>query len=235
MKLDARSRLFMFLVGGFVTCLIVGDLIGGRLYGFDAFGVEWGISAGMIPFPVTFLLTDLLNEFYGKKVARAVTVVGFVMAMLTVGLVYVAGAIPAAPFTAISQACYENAFQGSIRIFFSSLAAYFIAQLIDIGVFHSLKMATRNRMLWLRATGSTVISQLVDTVAIQTFAWTGTPNQANILKFIYTSYPLKVLIAIGLTPIIYAGHAFFERRYNLHPVVLGTDGEPVDEIHPPRA
>lgn len=229
MKLDARSRLFMFLVGGFVTCLIVGDLIGGRLYGFRFASIEWGISAGMIPFPVTFLLTDLLNEFYGKRVARAVTVVGFCMAVLTVGLVYLAGAIPAAPFTAISQACYENAFQGSIRIFAASLTAYFVAQFVDIGVFHALKMATKNEKLWLRATGSTVISQLIDTITIQTAAWTGTPNQGNILKFIYTSYPLKVLIAIGLTPIIYAGHAFFERRYGLHAIKLGPDGEPIEE------
>jgi queuosine precursor transporter len=228
MKLDARTRLFMFLLGGFVTSFIVGDLIGGRLYGFEMFGVEWGISAGMIPFPITFLLTDLLNEFYGKKVARAVTLVGFTMAMFTIAIVYIAGNIPAAPFTAITPECYQNAFMGSFRIFAASLSAYLIAQYTDIWVFHGLKIATRNRYLWLRATGSTAISQVIDTVAIQSLAWIGTPNEKNILKFIYTSYPLKLVIALALTPLIYAGHALLERRFNMHPIVLGPDGEALD-------
>ena len=70
LKLDARFKLFLFLVGGFVTTLIIGDLIGGKLYAKTFFGIEFVISVGMIPFPVTFLLTDLINEFYGKKMAQ---------------------------------------------------------------------------------------------------------------------------------------------------------------------
>jgi hypothetical protein len=227
MKIDTRLRLFLFLTGIFVTCLIVGDLMGGKLYAREAFGVEWVISVGMIPFPVTFLLTDLLNEFYGKRAARAVTLVGFASAALTVVLVNVAGAIPAAPFTAITQASFENAFLNSNRIFAASLAAYLVSQYTDIGVFHLIKRVTKNRLLWLRATGSTVVSQLIDTVVIQSLAWVGTPQQSKLVNIIVTSYLVKLVIAIGLTPMIYAGHAFMERIFKMDPVRLGPDGEPI--------
>jgi uncharacterized integral membrane protein (TIGR00697 family) len=224
LKVDARFKLFLFLVGGFVTCLIVGDLIGGKLYATKVHGVEFVISVGMIPFPVTFLLTDLINEFYGHKVARLVTWVGFVMAMLTVSLVYVASIVPYAPFTAITQASYENVFLGSLRIFAASLVAYIVSQYTDIGVFRLIKMVTQNRLLWLRATGSTAVSQLIDTVVIQTIAWVGTPVQPKIPAIILTSYAVKLLVAIGLTPLIYAGHAVVERVVGIEPVVLDKDG-----------
>jgi queuosine precursor transporter len=230
LKLDARFKLFLFLLGGFVTCLIVGDLIGGKLYARTVFGVEWVISVGMIPFPVTFLLTDLINEFYGHKVARTVTWVGFWMAVLTVSLLWVASIVPFAPFSAIKAEAYNNAFLGSLRIFGASLTAYIVSQYTDIGVFKLIKTVTKNRLLWLRATGSTAVSQLIDTCVIQTIAWVGTPVQAKIPSIIITSYIVKLVIAIGLTPLIYAGHALVERAFHIDPVVLGRDGTVVTPL-----
>ena len=230
LKLDARLKLFLFLVGGFVTTFIVGDLIGGKLYATEFAGVEFVISVGMIPFPVTFLLTDLINEFYGHKMARTVTMVGFFMAVLTVSLLYIASVVPYAPFSAITQQSYENVFLGSFRIFAASLAAYLIAQFTDIGVFRLIKKSTQNRRLWLRATGSTAVSQLIDTCVIQTLAWVGTDTQPHIPNIILTSYAVKLLVAIALTPLIYAGHALVERRFGIAPVVLGPDGEMVTPL-----
>jgi uncharacterized integral membrane protein (TIGR00697 family) len=230
LKLDARLRLFLFLVGGFVTTFIIGDLIGGKLYAKTLFGVEWVISVGMIPFPVTFLLTDLINEFYGHKMARTVTLVGFFMAILTVTLLYVAATVPYASFSPITRASYENVYLGSFRIFAASLSAYLIAQYTDIGVFRLIKRATKNRMLWLRATGSTAVSQLIDTCVIQTLAWVGTPTQSKIPNIVITSYIVKLLVAVALTPLIYAGHALVERRFGIEPVVLGPDGEMVTPL-----
>ncbi len=224
LKLDARFKLFLFLVGGFVTCLIIGDLIGGKLYATKVAGIEFVISVGMIPFPVTFLLTDLINEFYGHRMARTVTWVGFFMAVLTVTLVYVASAVPYAPFSAITQQSYENVFLGSLRIFVASLIAFIFSQYTDIGVFRIIKTFTKNRLLWLRATGSTAVSQLIDTCVIQTIAWVGTPVQPKIPSIIVTSYVVKLIVAIGLTPLIYAGHALVERFIGIDPVVLDKDG-----------
>jgi uncharacterized integral membrane protein (TIGR00697 family) len=230
MQIHARLVFFLALVAAFVTCLIVGDLIGGRLYAFEILGQDFAVSAGMIPFPVTFLLTDLINEFYGQRFARVVTWIGLGMAALTLGLVLVAGALPSAAFTAITDACYSDVFTDSVRIFGASLAAYVVAQLVDIAVFHRLKRLTSNRLLWLRATGSTAASQLVDTIAIQSLAWVGTPQASLIPKLILTSYLVKLVIAVGLTPLVYAGHSLVGRILGLKPVVLGADGEPVPDL-----
>jgi uncharacterized PurR-regulated membrane protein YhhQ (DUF165 family) len=195
MAFDTRIKLFMALAGVFVTCLVVGDIIGGKLVETTLAGYPFTITVGMIPFPVTFLITDLLNEFYGKKAARFVTWLGFGMAVLA----YV--------FT------------------------YLVAQLVDISVFHVLKRATKNRMLWLRATGSTMISQMIDTIVINFVAWGGILGTEKLLSVIGSSYVLKVLIAVGLTPLIYAGHALIERLLALRPVSeLGASDA---ELSPP--
>jgi queuosine precursor transporter len=233
MTFDARQRLFVVLSALFVTCLIVGDLIGGKLLELPVWGYPFVISVGMIPFPVTFLLTDLLNEFYGKKAARFVTWVGFGMASITFALIYIAQLLPWASFTGdatwagMNEAAFNNVFAGSRRILFASMVAYLLGQFVDIALFATLKRLTRNRMLWLRATGSTVVSQFVDTVAIQALAWYGLLPVEKIAVIALTSYAVKVVVAIGLTPAIYGGHAVVERRLGIHPVVLDEQGQPV--------
>lgn len=234
MKLDTRQRLFFFLAANFVVALVVGDILGGKLTEVSLFGRGWVISVGMIPFPVTFVLTDLLNEFYGKRAARYVTVVGFTMAMFAYATIFVAMAVPWAPFTrdaawdGMREASFDNVFNGSKRILVGSMTAYLVAQFLDIGTFHFLKRLTRGRHLWLRATGSTVMSQLVDTVVITFIAWTGLLPIPTILGMIVTSYLVKLVIAIGLTPVIYGAHAAVERVLRIAPVVLDEEGEPIE-------
>ena len=201
-KLDARQKLFAVLVALFVTSLIVGDLIGGKLYdlGIDIAGLPLGISVGMIPFPIVFLLTDLINEFYGKKAARFVTLVGFAMAWITIMILQLAVMVPwpASGF----QASYDVIFAGSQKILFASTIAYLTAQLIDIAIFHFVKRKLGDRFLWLRATGSTAVSQLVDTFVIGFIVWSSTKNVPEILGIVLTSYLTKLAIAIGATPLI---------------------------------
>jgi queuosine precursor transporter len=226
-QLDGRLKLFVFLAGLFFTCLIVGDLIGGKLYQTEIGGHAVTISVGMIPFPIVFLLTDLINEFYGKRAARFVTTVGFVMAWLTIGVLVLAGQVPFAGFTSaadwsgVNQEAFDRVFGSSTRILMASTAAYLTAQLIDIFIFHLLKERTHGRFLWLRATGSTVVSQGIDTVVIQFLAWYGVMPVSDILSIIVTSYIVKVVIAIALTPAIYAGHALVERGLKLEPIDVG--------------
>jgi queuosine precursor transporter len=162
--------------------------------------------------------------------ARLVTLVVFWMAVLTMTLVYVASVVPYAPFTAIRQESYENVFLGSLRIFGASLVAYLVSQYTDIAVFRLLKRVTQGRLVWLRATGSTALSQLIDTCVIQTIAWVGTPVQSKIPNIILTSYAVKLLVAIGLTPLIYLGHALVERAFGLEPVVLDAKGNVVTPL-----
>jgi uncharacterized integral membrane protein (TIGR00697 family) len=223
--IDRRLQLFIVLAAVFVTCLLVGDIIGGKLL-----QLSWGeqafvISAGMIPFPITFLLTDLLNEFYGKRAARFVTWVGFGMALLAFGLIDVAVAVPFAPFTAeaswdgVTRGSFDNVFAGSKRILVASMAAYLLAQFCDIALFGLLRRLTRGRMLWLRATGSTAVSQLLDTVTVQLIAWWGLLSVGQIGGLVLTSYAVKLVVAVGLTPVIYAGHGLLERQLGMQPVL----------------
>ncbi|HUS63465.1 MAG TPA: queuosine precursor transporter [Kofleriaceae bacterium] len=215
MKLDARAKLFVFLAGLFITSLLVGDLIGGKLYEFELGGLELGISVGMIPFPIVFLLTDLINEFYGKKAARFVTLVGFVMAWFTILVLQLATMVPW-PESPFHQA-FDAIFASSQKILFASTVAYLTAQLVDITVFHFLKRKLHGRFLWLRATGSTVVSQLIDTFIINFLVWSSQKTPGQILGIIGTSYVTKVAVAIALTPFIYAGHALVERGLKLGP------------------
>ncbi len=232
MKLDLRQKLFVVLAAIFVTCLVVGDLIGSKLVDVEVGSFAAVISIGMIPFPVTFLLTDLLNEFYGKKVARFITWLGFSMALLTFTFLFVAVQLPFAKLTqsaewpGVTAATFDNVFAGGQRILFASMVAYLTGQFIDITVFHALKRFTQNRMLWLRATGSTLVSQLVDTAVIQTIAWWGILPFAVVLKLGLVSYVVKVGVAVLLTPLIYGLHALVERRFGIQAVRLDEDGNP---------
>jgi queuosine precursor transporter len=160
--------------------------------------------------------------------------VGFGMALFTFAVIAVSGRVPwavmtqAKDFQGTVASSFDNVFGGSQRILVASMLAYLVGQFADITVFNALKRTTNNRMLWLRATGSTVVSQLIDTAVVQYVAWTGVLPQGVILKLIFTSYAVKLLVAIGLTPLVYLGHALVERKLGISPVVLGEDGEPVN-------
>ena len=231
-SLDAKYKLFVVLAGVFTTCLVVGDIIGGKLIQTALFGQTITLTVGMIPFPVTFLLTDLLNEFYGKRAARFVTWIGFSMALLAFAFIYIALEIPIAEMTraaawdGVTDAGFKNVFDGSKRMILASLTAYLISQFTDIGVFHLLRRLTRGRYLWLRATGSTVISQAIDTLTISTVAWYGLMDAGTIFNIMLSSYTLKFLIALGLTPAIYAGQALVQRLLGLEPVPHEAEATP---------
>ncbi|HYX91050.1 MAG TPA: queuosine precursor transporter [Myxococcaceae bacterium] len=235
MRLDQRIQLFVVLSAIFVTCLLVGDIIGGKLLEVQLFGRAFVISAGMVPFPVTFLLTDLLNEFYGKRAARFVTWIGFTSAVLALLILQLSTQLPWAPFTrgadwtGVRPGAFDNVFAGSRRILYASMMAYLVGQFTDIAVFNLLKRLSRNRMLWLRATGSTLFSQLIDTIVVQALAWEGLLDFGRIVALVVTSYAVKLAVAIGLTPLIYAGHALVERWLHIPPVRLDHLGRVIDE------
>jgi uncharacterized integral membrane protein (TIGR00697 family) len=234
MKLDARVTLFMYLVGIFLTCLLIGNLIGGKLTSVELFGFRWVISVGEIPFPLTFILTDILNEFYGRKTARRVTLLGFAMTGLAIAIVRIADLPPWLPGTdpascsadGMSPGGYSGVFLSATVIQLASMVAFLTAQYVDIGVFFVIKKATGDRMLWLRATGSTAVSQLIDTVVILTLAFGWSVDRHTLLSMIVTSYLVKVTVAILVTPLIYALHGLLERAWGLTPMPVGDGPEP---------
>lgn len=229
MKLDARTWLFVTLVAVLVTCLVVGDLVGGKLTGLHLFGREWVFAVGMLSFPVTFVLTDIISEFYGRTAVRRVTLIAFSMVALTFAIAYAAGAMPWASFTqsegwdGVGELHFSTVFTQAGRIQLSSMTAFLLASLVDISVFFLLKRLTGNRMLWLRATGSTAISQLFDTVLIQALAFGDKLTPGEYINVVTTSYLIKLVVAIGVTPIIYGLHELIERRLHIQPAPLDSE------------
>jgi uncharacterized integral membrane protein (TIGR00697 family) len=214
--LSMEVLLYVVLAAIFVTCLVLGDVTGGK-----AFATAVGpVSVGMILFPVTFLLTDVINDFYGKRGARFITGVGAAMATLAYLALVITTTLPTDPESYFLEGEYAKIFGGSSKLFIASILAYLIGQLLDIQVFHFWKRLTRGKHLWLRATGSTLLSQLVDSAVINIVFWGGVADKTPgwIAAKIVREYLIKVVVAVLLTPVVYALHAFIVRRLALSPL-----------------
>lgn len=215
-QLKASQKLFVYLCAIFVSCLILGDVIGGK-----TISTPLGpISVGIIPFPVTFLLTDVVNDFYGRQGARFLTLLGFFMALLAYVVLQISTHLPADESTYFTQAEFVKIFGGSAQLFVASIIAYLIGQFLDIRVFQFWKALTESRHLWLRATGSTILSQIIDTVMINVifWKWTATKEWSWIFAKIGREYGIKLVVAILLTPAVYAVHGFVVRIMGLTPM-----------------
>jgi uncharacterized integral membrane protein (TIGR00697 family) len=230
----AEHKLYVCLTAVFVSCLLLGDIIGGKtIPTLTVFGHDLGpISVGIIPFPVTFLLTDVVNDFYGRRGARFLTLVGFAMALFAYALLQLTTALAPHPSTYFTQAEYAKIFGGSAQLFVASMISYLCGQFLDIQVFQFWKALTQSRHLWLRATGSTLLSQIVDTVMINLIFWMWTASSdptsflgrmssseryAWIFAKIGREYGIKVGIAILLTPLVYAIHGAIVKWLGIKP------------------
>jgi queuosine precursor transporter len=211
--LDRYAKLYVGLGAVFVTCLVVGDVIGGK----NTTTPLGAVSVGMYAFPVTFLLTDVVNDFYGVRGARFLTLVGFGAAALSWLILQLATHSPTDDSSYFRAAEFTKIFGGSAQLFVASMLAYLVGQFLDIHVFQFWKALTRSRHLWLRATGSTLLSQLVDTATINLVFWWSKQPLPWIGAKIIREYGLKVVVAFALTPAVYALHALLVRRLGLEP------------------
>jgi uncharacterized integral membrane protein (TIGR00697 family) len=209
--LDRKQRFFVILTALFVAALVTGDFVGGKF--FVVFGHTF--SAGIVPFPLTFVLTDIVNEFYGTHGARRLTYAGLIAAVFVWAVITLALALPTSPESPIPDAVFRGAFGTSARLYVASLTAYVIGQLLDITIFHSVRRMTGHRFIWLRATGSTVLSQIVDSVTVSFVFLVGTKPMGFILSNAAHNYFGKLGMAILLTPLIYGLHALFNRHFHL--------------------
>ncbi len=206
MDLSKRKDLvFIILAGFFVTNAIVAEVIGGKLVQF--FGI-FTQSIGIILWPVVFLLTDLINEHYGKQGVRKLTyitvgLISYAFILLTIGI-----HIPAVGFSPVNDAVFKTVFGQSQWIIVGSIIAFLTSQLVDVYIFWLFRNRTGGKLIWLRATGSTVVSQLIDTFVIQYVAFV-LPGKWAFDEFLTNAswgYTFKLLVAICLIPLIYVGH-----------------------------
>jgi queuosine precursor transporter len=210
---NRSHKVYVWMAAIFVICLVIANLIGAMLFSFRLPFLKDPVllSAGVIPFPVTFILTDLLNEFYGKKGAQFVTWIGFGMCLLAFVLLSMGGLLPVSPQTLISKSVFMTISTQYTGMFLASITAYLIGQMLDIQIFHLIRSLTKHRFIWLRATGSTVISQLFDTVIVTSIAFGSQMAAHDLFRVILGDYTWKFMIAVGITPLLYLGHILLKK------------------------
>jgi len=198
------------MAGIFITNAVVAELIGGKLIQIGPFVM----SIGIIPWPIVFITTDLINEYYGKAGVRKLTIITASLIAYAFVILLFAIKIPAAiGISTVTDEQFYAVFGQSLWIILGSIVAFLCSQFIDVFIFWLLRDKTGGKLIWLRSTGSTVISQLIDTFVVLGIAFwlPGKMTTAVFLNAALTGYTFKLIIAIVLTPLIYVGHNVIEK------------------------
>jgi hypothetical protein len=210
--MDKRLRLYSVLSAIFLTALVLAETTGGKLIQLALNdNLVFTLTMGVIPFPITFIVTDIINEYFGRKGIRFITLLGMVMVSCALLVLQLQMAIPAAVISPVPDSAFNTVFGISTRIILGSLTAYLVGQFVDISVFHFLRARTKGKMLWLRATGSTVVSQLVDSFVVLFIAFYGPLSAGQIFNIGLTNYIYKFCIAVAITPLLYVVHELVDR------------------------
>jgi queuosine precursor transporter len=200
-----KEIVFIILAGIFITNAVVAELIGGKLIQIGPFVM----SIGILPWPIVFLTTDLINEYFGTKGVRKLSFITAALIAYAFIILFLAIVVPAAKgISPVNDAQFYAVFGQSMWIIVGSIIAFLVSQLIDVTVFWYLKNKTSGEKIWLRTTGSTVISQLFDSFIVLGIAF-WLPGKIDFDTFIssaLTGYIFKLVVAILLTPLIYLGH-----------------------------
>ena len=220
-KLTAQ-RIYMLLGALFITSLVVSNLIFQKFFYWHPFNIEifgtklFEISVGILPYPITFLITDLISEIYGKKKANQVVVTGIFASFFSLLIVYVSNSVPATSWSPVDDNMFSTVFGNTAVAVFASMMAYLLAQFIDIQIYHFWKRLTKGKHLWLRNNFSTFLSQFVDTLTIllllcsfEIIAW------ERFSGLLVAGFLFKILIAALDTPFLYLGVYLFRNRFHL--------------------
>jgi len=216
-KTEKAYSIFLVI---FITMIVLTNIIGVKL--FEIYSIT--LTTGIITYPLTFLITDIVCEVFGKKKASLMVLLGFFASILSLIFINLAVILPGSEvwvnnslgYNSIEdmQNAYESVFTLPGFLITASMLAYLVAQLIDVSIFHYLKKLTSEKKLWLRNNISTIFSQLVDTIIVNSiFLYFGLNLGWDIiLKIIIASYIFKILIAIFDTPFVYIG-VHFTKKY----------------------
>lgn len=198
-----KEQFYIVLSAIFIASLITCNLIANKFVTVDLGFKVFVVSAGILPYPLTFLVTDLISELYGQKKANLVVFSGFIASMFVLFFLWLGGQFNSIPGSPVGDPIYNIVFQNAWRIIAASMVAYLFAQFIDVKIFHFWKRLTNGKHLWLRNNGSTVISQLVDTTLVVSILFVGVWDSSQIINAIIDGWLFKMLMAFIDTPIIY--------------------------------
>jgi queuosine precursor transporter len=226
------TRLFLALAGFFVTDALLAEFVGVKIFSLErTLGIadfQWSLlgvsgslsfTAGVIYWPLVFILTDLINEYFGRRGVRLVSWLAVAFISWSFLAAYLAIKLAPAPFwveanaqlgVADIQLAYTLIFGQGMWTIAGSVVAFLVGQLIDVTVFHRIRRMTGERWMWLRATGSTAVSQLFDSFIVLYIAFVLGPQQWPTAQFLAVgtvNYAYKMLAAVAMIPMLYLVHA----------------------------
>lgn len=225
---DKSTKLFVGFAAFFVANALIAECIGGKIFSLEKLfglnpvnftifgysGLSFSLTCGVLLWPLEFVMTDIVNEYYGPKAVRRISYTAIALISYAFIMFYASIHIPAADWWPASktkdgipdlQVAYNGIFGQGMAIIFASLVAFGVSQLVDVFVFHKIKKITGEKKVWLRATGSTLVSQLIDSFVVLTIAFKllGTWTWPQVLSVCCMNYIYKGTVAILLTPVIY--------------------------------
>ena len=221
-KLSVKDQLFaqkIYLILGalFVASLVASNLIFQKFFYWDFFGLyTFEISVGILPYPITFLITDIISEVYGKRKANQIVTIGIFASFFSMLIVFVSGIVPATDWSPVSDTLFNKVFGATAIAVLASMLAYLFAQYIDIQLFHFWKRLTKGKHLWLRNNFSTFLSQFVDTFTVLILLCSfGKIEWKLFSSLLLSGFLFKVLIAALDTPLLYLAVYAFRNRFDL--------------------
>ncbi|MBK8145692.1 MAG: queuosine precursor transporter [Bacteroidetes bacterium] len=233
---DKSTKLFLILAGVFITNALVAEFIGGKIFSlektigietiyfslFGEQGLSFNLTAGVLLWPIVFIMTDIINEYYGMRGVRFLSYL--TVALISFSFLAAFGAIhlvPADWWVGVNaekgipnmQMAYAQIFGQGMWIIVGSIVAFLIGQVLDVFVFHKIKLLTGEKKIWLRATGSTIVSQLIDSLVVIFIAFKIGQGWSfpKVLAIALVGYSYKFVVALLITPIIYLVHYLIDR------------------------
>ncbi len=223
-KTELAKKIYLYLAGLFITSLVVSNLIFQKFFYWrpleiSIFGNQlFELSVGILPYPITFLITDLISEIYGKKKANQVVIAGIFASFFSMGILWMANVVPAIENSPVDDATFQKVFALSPVAVLASMMAYLSAQFVDIRFYHFWKKLTHGRMLWLRNNFSTFSSQLIDTVAVISLLCLFGVLEWNLFwGLVLSGFLFKIIIAALDTPFLYFFVYLFRKKFDLQP------------------
>lgn len=205
-----KDIVYIILAGIFITNAIVAELTGGKLIQIGPFIM----SIGILPWPIVFITTDIINEHFGRDGVKKLSFITAGLIAYCILILFIGTKIPAFQTSeTVTDEQFYAVFGQGLFIMIASIIAFLVSQLIDVSVFWFLRHKTGKKMIWLRSTGSTVISQLIDSFIVSGIAFwmTGKITTSQYLNMSLTGYSFKLILAVVLTPLIYLGHYLIEK------------------------
>jgi len=210
-------NIYLILASVFIASLVVSNLIFQKFFSWNFFGLyNFEISVGILPYPATFLVTDLISEIYGRKKANQVVITGIFASAFSLLIIMVSDVAVATSWSPVGNEVFHQVFGLSALAVFASTMAYLVAQFVDIRIYHFWKERTKGRHLWLRNNFSTITSQFLDTFSVLFLLCSfGVIDWSLFGILLLNGFLFKLLIALLDTPILYFFVYWFRKRFDL--------------------